>query len=207
MDWLLDAGLGILGAGGDIWANRSNERIARDNRRFQERMSNTAAQRSVADYRAAGLNPALAYERSASTPPGAVSTNVNPASTGISTAQASRSLRQSLEIARQQNEADLGLKQAQTQESAARGATALLQGDLFAAQSQATRQSTRFGAEFQPHELRMRAADALLRQYLLPRESLKSRAFDTASKGINRGISEARGFSDYMRDWFLVKRP
>jgi len=118
---------GSLGAGalaylGTQSTNRANAKMAQKQMDFQERMSNTSFQRSIADARAAGVNPMFALGHGASTPPGARSESENALASGANSAlDAARSFGELQNLAAQNSKlkADTALSVAQAASVAA----------------------------------------------------------------------------------------
>ena len=89
---------GIASVAGSLFANRSNRASADKQMAFQERMSSTAAQRAVEDYKKAGLNPYLAYDRPASSPGGSMSVAEDSVTKGISSASAAKVMQENIKL-------------------------------------------------------------------------------------------------------------
>lgn len=198
VDTAVSIGLGILGAGGTMSTNSGNARMAREQMRFQERMSNTAAQRAVEDYKKAGLNPGLAYDRSASSPSGASTMLGDPINNGIATAERSKEARAAQRIAAEQATEQLYKTRSETEVNKRIGANLETQGAGFVTDNLLKLQALRIS---NPADTRLKAAEATLKELLIP-GARNSANFERVLGGIQAGESpfSARNLMQLFRE-------
>lgn len=198
----------VLPVVGGLYATGASKTIARENRAFahnegqiardfSERMASTAVQRSVADYRAAGLNPALAYDRSAAAP-SASAVNAPPAENyaekGISTALEVKQMIQALKIAKEQSRADLKVKEQD----------ALLknrQANLANTQNNEADRQYKFNVVTQPFSERLAIANAMLQEYLMPgaKNTADFERMFSGGRGASFAINSAKTLTEIMK--------
>lgn len=114
---------GLFGSSAQKKANKTNIQLQQKQLDWQERMSNTEYQRGVADMKAAGINPMVAFQQGGASTPNVSAATVIPedaAARGVSSAAGQAALMLQLK----QMEANIDLTHANAKKAAAEAATA-----------------------------------------------------------------------------------
>lgn len=114
---------GSMGKSAQKTANDTNVKLQREQRDWEERMSNTSYQRAIEDMKASGLNPMLAYSQGGASTPNVSAATVQPTDAlARSVSSAGNKAMQALAV--QQAQANIELTKANTVKAAAEAQTA-----------------------------------------------------------------------------------
>lgn len=191
-------------------------REAQRARTFAERMSSSAAVRSVQDYTNAGLNPALAYERPASTPGSAVAQVDDSVAKSVSSALAARQLQANVELTKAQTDKTRAEAELANTDVSMRTIT---EGDeptwreAQIAERVARLRDLAHTGRLQPHDERLRSLAVQLQREALKRGQFFGNAFEDAGAArdavegfIRRGFSSAQDAKRALDAWYEATR-